>query len=193
MAEGVWDLATHERLLGMDGYRPSCCPRCGSAVHAHEHRSRLLLGEAEGSTEVVIYRCAEHESCGAVWRVLPRFLARHLWRAWSTVERTVVDREGEEPVAPGLTAGSGPPVPERTRLRWRGRLVASAAMVIATLATAMDAPEMRDVVKRAGYRATRGEVVAIFAQGNRSPPVRGQVLGRLAATLHRLAPGVRLM
>ncbi|MFO0567111.1 MAG: hypothetical protein U0263_15690 [Polyangiaceae bacterium] len=152
-----------------------------------------MLGEAEGSTEVVIYRCAEHESCGAVWRVLPRFLARHLWRAWSTVERTVADRDGEEQVVPGLVAGSGPPIPATTRLRWRARLATSAVMVIATLATAMDAPEMSDVVRRAGYRATRGEVVAIFAESSRSPPARGQVLGRLAATLHRLAPGVRLM
>lgn len=193
MAEGVRDLETHERLLGMDGYRPGCCPRCGRPVHAHDHRSRLLLGEAEGSTEVAIYRCSEQVSCGGVWRVLPRFLARHLWRAWSTVERTVADREGEEPVVPGLVAGSGPPIPATTRLRWRARLATSAAMVIATLATAMDAPKMSDVVRRAGYRATRGEVVAIYAQGNRSPPVQGQVLSRLAATLHRLGPGVRLM
>ncbi|MFO0570159.1 MAG: hypothetical protein U0263_31235 [Polyangiaceae bacterium] len=193
MAEGVRDLETHERLLGMDGYRPGCCPRCGSPVHAHEHRSRLLLGEAEGSTEVVIYRCAEHESCGAVWRVLPRFLARHLWRAWSTVERTVADRDGEEQVVPGLVGGNGPPVSERSRLRWRARLAMSAAMVIATLATAMDVPEMSNVVTRAGYLATRGEVIGVFAQSSRSPPVHGQLLGELAATLHRLAPGVRLM
>lgn len=193
MAEGVCDLTTHERLLGMDGYRPRGCPRCGSAVHAHEHRSRLLLGEAEGSTEVVIYRCAEHENCGAVWRVLPRFLARHLWRAWNTVERTVADRGGEEQVVPGLVGESGPPIAERTRLRWRARLATSAAMVLATLATAMDAPEMSSVVTRAGYLATRGEVVGVVARSSRSPPAQGQVLGRLAATLHRLAPGVRLM
>ncbi|MBK9000779.1 MAG: hypothetical protein IPM35_34085 [Myxococcales bacterium] len=121
------------------------------------------------------------------------FLARHLWRAWKTVQRTVAEPDGEEQIVPGLVGCKGPPIPERTRLRWRARLATSAAMVIATLATGMDAPEMSEVVKRAGYRATRGEVVAIFAQGNRSPPVRGQVLGRLAATLHRLAPGVRLM
>jgi hypothetical protein len=193
VAERVGDLETHERLLGMDGYRPICCPRCGGAVHAHEHRGRLLLGEAEGSTEVVIYRCAEHESCGAVWRVLPRFLARHLWRAWSTVERTVADRDGEEQVVPGLAGGSGPPIPERTRLRWRARLATSAAMVIAVLGTAMDVPEMSNVVTGAGYLATRGQVAGVFAQSSRSPPAQGQVLGKLAAILHRLAPGVRLM
>jgi hypothetical protein len=191
VAEDVTDLETHERLLQNDGYRPAYCQRCDGRVHAHDHRSRLLLGEPEQCTEIAIYRCADQENCGAVWRVLPRFLVRHLWRAWSTVERTVADREGEERVVPGLDGGTGPPIPERTRQRWRARLVTSAAMVIAVLATAMDAPEMSQVVTRAGYGATRGDVVTVFTQSSRS--VRGQRLGKLGAILHRLAPGVRLM
>jgi hypothetical protein len=193
IAESVVDLEDHERHLRIDGYRPAGCPRCGSPVHAHEYRSRLLLGEAEGSTEIVIYRCADHERCGAVWRVLPALLARHLWRAWDTVEQTVADRDGEEPVAPGLTGAAGPAIPETTRARWRARLTTSAAMVVAVLATAMDVPELAEVVKRAGYSATRGEVVAVHAQSSMRSLVRVHPLGSLAGVVHRLAPGVRLM
>ncbi len=193
IAGSVVDLETHERLLRIDGYRPAVCQRCGGPVHAHEHRARLLLGEAEGSTDIAIYRCADHESCGAVWRVLPGLLARHLWRAWSTVERTIADRDGEERVVAGPVGAVGPPIPERTRVRWRTRLVTSAAMVVAVLATAMDVPALAYVVKRTGYLATRGEVVTVFAENSRSAPGCGHLLGALAAVVHRLAPGVRLM
>lgn len=193
IAESVVDLETHERQLRIDGYRPANCLRCGSPVHAHEHRSRLLLGEAEGNIEIAIYRCGDREGCGAVWRVLPGMLARHLWRAWSTVERTVADRDGEERIAPGLGGATGPPIPEKTRARWRQRLVTSAALVVAVLATAMDVPELSTVVRRAGYAATRGELVAVFTESSMAPRVRGHALGRLAGVVHRLGPGVRLM
>ncbi|MBI3200151.1 MAG: hypothetical protein HYZ29_01335 [Myxococcales bacterium] len=194
VAEGVVELQDHERWLRIDGYRPARCERCGSPVHAHEHRSRLLLGEGEGTTDIAIYRCADRESCGAVWRVLPGLLARHLWRAWSTVERAVADRADDaECVAPGLASDTGPPIPERTRARWRGRLVTSAALVVAVLSTAMDVREIAVVVKRAGYAATRGEVVALFAESSAPPLASGHVLGALAGVVHRLAPGVRLM
>lgn len=192
IAESVEDLATHERYLRSDRYRPAGCPRCGEQVHCHEHRARLLLGEAKGSTDIVIYRCADHDNCGAVWRILPRFLARHLWRAWSTVARTVADQaDDEQSVVPGLiAAAAGPPIPKTTRTRWRNRLVTSAAMVVAVLATAMDVPALGAVVKQVGYLATRGELVGLFAERLAS---QGQALGTLGSLVHRLAPGVRLM
>ena len=35
---------------------------------------------------IIQYACAA-ATCGATWRTLPMFLARHLWRVWATVER----------------------------------------------------------------------------------------------------------
>src|SRR5258707_403193 len=60
-------------------------------VHIHEYRDRLLLSDARVSTYVAIFQCADRGRCGAVTRVLPAFLARHLWRAWQTVEAAVAD------------------------------------------------------------------------------------------------------
>ena len=160
-------------------------------MHAHEHRSRLLLGEAAISTEVALYRCADRERCGAVWRILPAFLARHLWRAWLTVERHAI--AGSQTVAVPEVAM---PVPARTVRRWRARLASSAAMIIAALATAFDVPDLATVVERAGYAASRIELCTIFAErvlGAGAKPHGGERLGQLAALVHRLAPGVRLM
>lgn len=193
IAEDVADLAEHERRLRLDLYRPAGCFGCGGRLHAHEHRSRLMLGEAEANTEVAIYRCADRGDCGAVWRVLPKFLARHVWRAWRTIERTVADRPSDaERIAPGLVPASGQPIPATTRARWRDRLRMSAALVVAALATAMDVPAFAEVVTRTGYAATRGAVIAVFAEIN-APPRAGRVLGELAGVVHRLVPGVRLM
>lgn len=185
IAEGVTDLAEHERRMRIDAYRPGRCPRCGDVCHGHQQRSRLLLGELQISTDVAIYRCADRERCGAVWRVLPALLARHLWRAWRTVERSVSETAvGDPDERPGVAVTE---VPKRTLQRWRARLATSAALIVAVLATAADVPEHAAVVERAGYSASRAELVEIVTQeiGGRH--------GRLAAIVHRLAPGVRLM
>jgi hypothetical protein len=185
VAEAVTDLAEHERWLRLDAYRPVGCPRCGEVCHAHQLRVRLLLGQPQPSTEVATYRCADRERCGAVWRVLPALLARHLWRAWPTVERAV-----SEPVAGEVQEHGEVPsfvTPTRTLQRWRARLATSAALIVAVLATAMDVPEHAVVAERSGYAATRAEIVEIARReiGGRH--------GKLAAIVHRLAPGVRLM
>lgn len=187
IAEEVTELGEHERRLQMGAYRPSKCARCGGAVHAHDRRSRLLLGDAAGSTEIARYRCARRKRCGAVWRVLPALLARHLWRGWSTVERAVLSEND----AAGADAV---PVPAATVKRWRKRLLSSAAALVAALATAYDVPELAAVMGEAGYDATRAELVAIY--GEHVPSVAahaGGRLGNLAGLIHRLAPGVRLM
>jgi hypothetical protein len=57
---------------------------------------------------VAQYLCAADE-CSATWRILPMFLARHLWRAWKTVERVAL---------PGEVPSAAPPVPERTPFPW---------------------------------------------------------------------------
>jgi len=194
IAEAVMDLETHERMLARDAYRPPGCSRCGAEVHAHEHRPRLLLGLQEDPgrvTQVAIYRCADRENCGAVWRILPGLLARHLWRAWTTVEQAVAEQRAP-PAEPVETITT---VPASTRQRWRMRLATSAALVVAALATAADVREHAAVVERAGYQATRRELVIIFndqVDNARAEQTREQ-LSPLATVVHRLAPGVRLM
>ena len=71
------------RVCDPDGYRPCGCPRCGHAVlHVHGYLERHPRGELglPGVVRIIQYVCAAAE-CGATWRILPRFLARHLWRA----------------------------------------------------------------------------------------------------------------
>jgi len=62
------------------------------------------------------------------------------------------------------------------------------------LATASDVPELAAVVERAGYQATRSELIASFdAQMHAACQQAGERLSTLAALVHRLVPGVRLM
>lgn len=188
IAEAVLDLEMHERLLGNGGYRPSGCPRCGGPMHIHEYRERLMLGDPRTATEIAIFRCADRERCGAVTRVVPAFLARHLWRAWSTVDKAVAEtRQSYDEPAPAARAG---PIPERTVRRWRTRLAASAAALIVVLGTAMSTvPELHLVVQEVRLDGTRAELVtALAALYAPSGP-----LATTAAVIHRLSPGVRLM
>jgi hypothetical protein len=180
--DGVDDLVEHERRLDSGAYRPDGCPRCNQPVHVHDRRPRLLAGDVAASTEIARFRCSDRQGCGAVWQVLPRLLARHLWRAWRTVEAAVV-----EPVKASVVQA----VPARTRRRWRARLASSAALVADVLSAAFDVGFAARVAKAADVTASRGQFARAVAAELR-PPV-GQRLSHLAALVHRLAPGVRLM
>jgi len=158
-----------------DGYRPRACPRCGhDKLHVHDYpeRKRLVL-------VLVRYLCA---ACGATWRMLPLFVARMLWRDWPTVEEEALGPE-ERP----LTST----VPEKTRQRWRGRLATAAALLLGVLrkspdeATAAVAAAVEDT-------ATRRELLVAYAAATGAAAV-GERLARLAAVVHELAPGVRIM
>ncbi len=177
IAEDVTDLAEHERRLRGARYRPPACPTCGGRMHVHDQRSRCLLAHPAVATVISRFRCAE-EQCRAVWQVVPAFLARHLWRAWETVQDVILDD------------GSESAVPERTQARWRARAASAARKVIATLATAGTAA-MDAVIGRAGLRATRCELITVYAALVCSE-IEGS-LESLAAMVHRLAPGVRVM
>jgi DNA-directed RNA polymerase subunit RPC12/RpoP len=86
VAEAVADLAAHLGICRPDGYRPIACPRCGCGrLHVHDYRHRLVRQEPSGTPTLVVvrYRCA---GCGAVWLVLPLFMARSLRRSWPVVE-----------------------------------------------------------------------------------------------------------
>ena len=94
IAEDVTDLATHDqRLCDPDGYRPSCCPRCGYGVlHVHDYRPRVLRADPDRAViKVVRHRCMGAD-CGARWLTLPLLLARGLWRRWAVVEATTQER-----------------------------------------------------------------------------------------------------
>lgn len=131
---------------------------------------------------IVQYICAAVE-CGATWRILPMFLARHLWRAWKTVERVVM------PAGMPWSAAA-PAIPARTEQRWRARFAASARMLVVMVA-ASGGVALEALASRAGLDASRAELTEAHADvAHVAPAVR---LATLAELVHRLERGVRLM
>jgi len=185
--EDVCDLDTHvRRVADPDRYRPGRCPRCGHHVlHVHSYPERRPRGEPGMPPALLLvqFRCAA-PGCGATWRILPKFLARQLWRAWPTVER-VVKPDGMAPV-PRDT----PPVPARTRRRWWSR-IAAAARVLVVLLAASGGQALEPIAARIGLDATRTELVAAHAELAGVAP--GARLAAVAALTHRLERGIRLM
>lgn len=184
IAEDVLTLEHHEKLLCTGGYRPQRgCPKCAGHLHIHDYRNRLLVADPASGITVVRFLCC---SCGATWQVLPALLARHLWRSWHTVERAVE----QAPMMANDSAPRSTLIPGRTRRRWLTRLLASAALLVVTLSTA-ETPALTTVAGAVGLRGTRRELVDVHTRIRAVPA--GQKLMQIAALLHRLAPGVRLM
>ena len=173
--ETVIDLAAHEAMMRDPGsYRPAEC-RCGcTRLHLHDRRERRGRGSGGAVVTVVIFLCAR---CFATWRVLPAFLARCLWRTWAVVEAALVIGDSAVPV----------PVPARTVQRWHARLAQAALAATQALATSGD-PALRVVARRVGLAASRATLVKAFATSFET-----SLLAPLAALLHRLSPGLRLM
>lgn len=188
IAEDVRDLGEHDRRLAdPDRYRPASCARCGHArLHVHCRPERHPRGDPQLPVAVSIlqFRCA-NEDCGATWRVLPLFLARHLWHAWSAVERSV-----RPPTTPTRAAPVRPAIPARTQERWYARLAASARVLVAVLAASVGRL-LEEVAMRVGLSGTRGELVDVYV-GITAPPT-SERLSSVAALVHRLEPGLRLM
>lgn len=180
MAESVTDLAMHQRLLSdPDGYRPAWCPGCGNTVlHAHDFRERTVTGKRGGPPVTIRrYGCME---CDAVWRILPCFIARCLWYEWPTVEGCCPDPPKPAPAK----------VPERTVRRWSARLRMTARTLLQLLATSGEA--VLEVLAAAlGLDSSRQRLVVAYAAATGT--AFGLRLAGLAALVHRLAPGVRLM
>jgi hypothetical protein len=149
----------------------------------HERIERKPRGEV-GLPVVVVakYICA-NEECAATWRILPAFLARHLWRVWRTVERVVV-------ADPLRSRAAAPLIPDRTERRWQARM-ASAAIVVVTLLAASNVEALEAVARRTGLDATRAELVAAHTQ--QTGAKTGVRLAPLAAATHMLERGIRLM
>ena len=175
IAEDVFDLEEHrKRLLDPDSYRPPFCRNCSfHKSHAHCFRERILRPADRSQAPVVVlirlFACAH---CGAIFRILPAFIARHLWRAWKTVESVASGREK---------------APKTTTSRWLCRLRSDATQLVQVFAA-----NIRGVVTEALVRwppSTRAhfvDVIKAFLRARSSP------FARTAAWIHRLAPGVRL-
>ena len=173
IAEDVVDVVSHQqRLCCPDGYRPAQCPRCKHVVlHVHDYPWRVLLGEPDRpGVKIIRYMCA---SCEATWRILPRFLARHLRRTWAVVETAVGLRERSK---------DQPSVPKRTVERWKGRLHSAAGLVVQALCRSSDAA-LQKLARRVGPLGSRFELVNAY----------GAVLAAFAGLVHRITPGVRVM
>jgi hypothetical protein len=159
IAEHVHDVATHERLLlDLDGYRPDLCLRCGGDVlHAHDYAERRPRGAPDVAAEIRIrrYICA-NKDCQATWRILPAFLARHLWHVWPTVERVALPAVAV-PATPLAVATSAtppavptpPPAISATPLA-----VATSATppAVSTTSLAVPAPPPASIPKRTAQR-----------------------------------------
>jgi hypothetical protein len=186
IAEDVHDLDEHRRRLAdIDGYRPEPCGACGNPrVHMHTRPERHPLGEPSlpPVIEVLQFRCAS-EKCGATWRVLPLFLARHLWHAWKAVERAVL------PGAKQPTSAA-PPIRPRTEARWDARLASSGRVLVVLLAMSGGAA-LEGVSKQVGLDGTRRDVAVAYAAEAKAEP--GERLASLGALAHRLERGIRLM
>ena len=229
IAEDATNLEIHRRkLCDPDGYRPAHCRRCGhSGLHIHDYPERQLHSdEGSGVIRVVRHRCV---GCGAIWRILPAFLARFLRCVWSFIEQTLavppLAAHGPSPVSPSLPAPPPSPAlpppppspvpapsvpaapapshlpcasglsprtapPASTVRRWRARMAMSAALLCQVLAGS-GSPDLERLVHQARLSARRADLVAAYVV-QQAPP-SGQALSNLAALLHRLAPGVRLM
>jgi len=181
----------HEHLLRLsdpDTYRPSYCARCGhDKVHVHDRVERRPRGDPSlpPAVQVLVFCCAS-QACGASWRILPRFLARHLGYAWRAVESLV------KPTAQAEASASAPPTQpasERTQRRWRSRLLSSGQRLRALLVIAGGV--LGELAVVAEQVCTREQVLDAFLA--HVQPQTGGRLSAFAAVLHRLERGVRLM
>jgi len=181
IAEHVWDLAQHEqRVREPNGYRPRECPRCGHVVlHIHDYRERVLRADPQAPRiRIVRYQCA---GCRAIWRTLPAFVARHLWRSWRVVESKTL---------PGCHTPAHPMVPRRTTYRWASRLAAMARRLLFVAATS-GIEWLEKLAGSLGKDSTRREFVDAYFNARCSP--LGTRIAEPAILMHRLEPGLRLL
>jgi hypothetical protein len=136
-------------------------------MHAHDYRSRQCQLPNAPPVIPIARHCCAREECGARWQTLPAFVARHLHFNWPKID------DACEASTPKPSAGRRPS--PKTIGRWIDRLSSSAAQLVRLLT---DAGRSVPVVVR-----TRGDLVAAL----------GIPFEALAAWLHALMPGVRLM
>jgi hypothetical protein len=121
---------------------------------------------------VVRYQCA---NCKCTFRVLPAFVARHLWRCFHTVE--------EETMA-AHPSPTRPRIPERTAQRWRARLASQIGPVHDALAR-----EKHALAHKVAPDQPRRAFVMAHADLHDTPPN----LMHVATLVHQLDPKLRLI
>ncbi len=176
IAVDVLGLAEHrKRLLDPDSYRPEECRNCGwHKNHAHCFRERILRQADRSRSPVIVpIRLFSCPSCGAIFTILPAFIARHLWRAWKTVESVASGKER---------------APKTTMARWFSRLESDASQLVQVFTANLQGAVSEALVRsRPSIRALFVDVIKPFLQA------RFSVFAPIAAWIHRLTPGVRLM
>lgn len=185
IAEDVSTIEEHrERVLEPDGYRPEGCPRCGCGVHGHGCRYRRLRDQPDSAWEEIRrYLCP---GCAAVWQVLPAFLARHLQRTWGAIQSRLVAAEVVEGTGAEWRVRSIP----TTLRRWSLRLAAVAIVLTQALMESGDAEVLSAVTGLGGW-CSRAELVEGLAECGLLS--KTQKVRELAAWVHRVMPGVRVM
>jgi hypothetical protein len=186
IAEDVTEWATHDRrICDPDGYRPPTCPTCGgSPLHIHDYRERVLRAEPTMPVaRIVRLACVP---CGAIWQVLPAFIARHLWRTWPTVAHMLVPDAASAPTV----SPPWPKVPVRTVCRWRARWQRPAHALVQIM-TASGAAVWAALVSLLAPDATCCDVVLMYARQDGS--CLSRAVAAVAALINRLQPRVRLM
>ena len=173
IADEIVTLEQHYAALATpDLIRVKACAACDwPVVHVHDRRTRKLDGLGSATIDILIFRCAR-PGCRVVWRVLPAFLARHLWRTWERVGAAL-----------GSGGGKRSRTPTRTRRRWLGRLREPARTMVVVLGRL--GPQRPPSVAELSLGATRRKVIEAFGGFAR--------LAELAALIDRLVPGVRVM
>jgi hypothetical protein len=136
----------------------------------------LRPAESGVSPEVIEIRLYLCPFCAAVFTVLPAFVARHLWRAWKTVE--------------DCACGKRRP-PRSTLIRWLARLCCDASQLLQIFLASAQGLADRAFLKRLAVSRTRRDLVQTVASS--LAVAAGRVFGFVGAWIHRLAPGVRLM
>jgi hypothetical protein len=170
IATNIVTLEEHDAALAnADLIRPRDCGACDSRVlHIHDRRARKLDGRGSESIEILIFRCAK---CRAVWRVLPVFLARHLWRTWKAIGDALDE------------ARTRRSTPVRTRQRWLKRLRERATKLVVVLGQL--GPARSEAIAQLGHDHMRRDVIAAFGGV--------ALLAKLAALVDHHVPGVRVM
>jgi hypothetical protein len=188
IAEEVWTLEEHlRRISDPDGYRPCACGNCGNTVlHVHDYLERKPLGLTWPAVVRVVRFICINPDCRATWRILPAWLARHLWWTWGSVEQSACANTEESKATAAVAATP----PERTQQRWQQRLASSARHAV-VLMVSRGAEIVRAIGEAVGLQGTRRELVDSYGAIIEVP--RGHVLGAVAAVLDRLERGVRLM
>jgi hypothetical protein len=178
---GVMSLDEHRRRIeDPDSYRPDERRSCGHRVlHVHDYRERRLRTADGAVARVRLGRFVCHD-CGAIWRILPKFICPWLRATWETVDRVVSGAHDAREVH----------VPTRTAERWRARFTSSAPSLGAVLGSTY-AHRHHEIVMATQLDGTQADLVGAF--GRQTGTVGAEAFASLADVLSQIRPGTRLM